>query len=95
MYANGIKEKIMGKVDLGDTNRLFIPLLNTNGPMVGDNTLPTTTLYDIGNLGDSLIAYDNPMFLSAGDKYSSMVNDSLCSVQLVSPIAHIQSNRFY
>jgi hypothetical protein len=91
MYANQVRQLFLSGTPLGKTNKLYIPLLNTNAPMVGDDVLPTTTLYDVAKLGDSLITYDNPMFTPGDDKYSSMVNDYLCSVQLVSLIAHIQT----
>jgi hypothetical protein len=91
MYANKVKQQFLGGTSLGETNKLYIPLLNTNGPMVGGDVLPTTTLYDVAKLGDSLITYDNPMFTPGDDKYSSMVYDYLCSVQLVSFVARIQT----
>jgi hypothetical protein len=91
MYANQVRQLFLSGTPLGKTNKLYIPLLNTNAPMVGDDVLPTTTLYDVAKLGDSLITYDNPMFTPGDDKYSSMVNDYLCSVQLVRLITHIQT----
>jgi hypothetical protein len=84
VYANKIKEQFLSGNTLGETNKLFIPLLNSCAPMVGSGVTATTTSYEIGNIGDSLITYNNPMFTTAGDKYSRKVSDYLYNVQLVS-----------
>ncbi|KAG9517552.1 hypothetical protein KCU93_g8696, partial [Aureobasidium melanogenum] len=82
VYANKIKEQFLSGNTLGETNKLFIPLLNSCAPMVGSGVTATTTSYEIGNIGDSLITYNNPMFTTAGDKYSRKVSDYLYNVQL-------------
>lgn len=84
VYANKIKEQFLSGSTLGDTNKLFIPLLNSSAPMVDSGTLATTTSYEIGNIGDALVTYNNPMFTTAGNKYSRKVFDYLNNVQLVS-----------
>lgn len=83
LYANKLRETFLTGQTIGPENRVFIPPLNAQAIMAGENVSPELTNYGVAVVGDSLIGVDNPLFALSGDTYTRKILNYLYNVQLV------------
>lgn len=82
-YGNALINTFLLGQTLGSTNRFYIPPLNSATIPAGSTITAAQTQFGLSTIGDSLIAIDNPLFVTSGDSYSKRVLDYLYAVQLV------------
>ena len=84
IFANKVKNTYLMGQDLGNKNRIYIPLLNERTIPAGFKVDAAITNFGIRKAGDALIDVDNPLYVRSNDGYAQKCLEYLRCVELVS-----------
>lgn len=83
VFANKIKETALLGQEIGPKNRIYIPPLNAQAILAGNNVQESVTNFGVRRVGDALINVDNPLFTPSNDSYAKRCLNYMECVQLV------------